>query len=246
MIRSIVFILTILGSVLGSISVQAEKITAVGDPWPPFLDPNRPNKGIVVEIATAAYATQGYELEMSFVPWARAIAGVRSASSDLLLGTWFTKERTEYLMYSEPYLDNAIKFIKKKGDDFEYSDVESLTGKSVGIVRGYGYGEEFSNAENFKKPEAKNLIINIRKLVAGRINLAIEDELVARSIMAKEDPELLDQVEFSKVDYSTNALHVTSGLANAKHKELIEAFNRGLSEIKASGKYAEILGSLNK
>jgi polar amino acid transport system substrate-binding protein len=246
MIRSIVFILTILGSVLGSISVQAEKITAVGDPWPPFLDPNRPNKGIVVEIATAAYATQGYELEMSFVPWARAIAGVRSASSDLLLGTWFTKERTEYLMYSEPYLDNAIKFIKKKGDDFEYSDVESLTGKSVGIVRGYGYGEEFSNAENFKKPEAKNLIINIRKLVAGRINLAIEDELVARSIMAKEDPELLDQVEFSKVDYSTNALHVTSGLANAKHKELIEAFNRGLAEIKASGKYAEILGSLNK
>ena len=246
MIRSIVFILTILGSVLGSISVQAEKITAVGDPWPPFLDPNRPNKGIVVEIATAAYATQGYELEMSFVPWARAIAGVRSASSDLLLGTWFTKERTEYLMYSEPYLDNAIKFIKKKGDDFEYSDVESLTGKSVGIVRGYGYGDEFSNAENFKKPEAKNLIINIRKLVAGRINLAIEDELVARSIMAKEDPELLDQVEFSKVDYSTNALHVTSGLANAKHKELIEAFNKGLAEIKASGKYAEILGSLNK
>jgi polar amino acid transport system substrate-binding protein len=246
MIRSIVCILTILSSVLGSISVQAEKITAVGDPWPPFLDPNRPSKGIVVEIATAAYATQGYELEMSFVPWARAIAGVKSASSDLLLGTWFTKERTDYLMYSEPYLDNSIKFIKKKGDDFEYSDVESLTGKSVGIVRGYGYGEEFSDAENFKKPEAKNLIINIRKLVAGRINLAIEDELVARSIMAEEDPDLLDQVEFSKIDYSTNALHVTSGLANAKHKELIEAFNKGLAEIKASGEYAEILDSLNK
>ena len=32
---------------------HAEKITAAGDPWPPFLDPEKANNGIIVEIATA-------------------------------------------------------------------------------------------------------------------------------------------------------------------------------------------------
>jgi polar amino acid transport system substrate-binding protein len=242
MMRSILCILAILGSV----SIQAEKITAVGDPWPPFLDPNQENKGIVVEIATAAYATQGYEIEMSFVPWARAVDGVKNASFDLLLGTWLTAERTEFLMYSDPYLNNSIKFIKQKGSSFEYSGLESLTGKSVGIVREYGYGDAFSNAKNFKKAEAKDFISNIRKLIAGRIDLTLEDEIVAKAIIAKEAPELLNQIEFSTTDYSTNPLHVTSGLANAKHKTLIEAFNKGLVVIKANGEYDKILNSLNK
>ncbi|MEH6447715.1 MAG: transporter substrate-binding domain-containing protein [Oleispira sp.] len=242
MIRFILLILTI----MGSSALYAEKITAVGDPWPPFLDPSQASKGIIAEIATAAYATQGYELETTFVPWARAVAGVKNATFDLLLGTWLTEERTKFLMFSEPYLNNSIKFIKKKGSTFDYSGLESLTGKSVGIVRGYGYGDDFINAKHFKRPEAKNLISNIRKLVAGRIDLTLEDEIVAKTIMAKEQPDLLDKIEFSNTDYSTNALYVTSGLANAKHKELIKAFNKGLTEIRNNGVYDKILNSLNK
>lgn len=242
MTRLMLCILTL----LSSSQLYAEKITAVGDPWPPFLDPNKANKGIITEIATAAYATQGYELEMSFVPWARAIAGVKNASFDLLLGTWHTEERTKFLMFSDPYLNNAIKFIKKKGNNYDYTGLDSLTGKSVGVVRGYGYGDELLTATNFKKPEAKNFISNIRKLTAGRIDLTLEDEIVAKAIIAKEEPELLDKIEFTQTDYSSNALHVTSGLANAKHKELIEAFNKGLAEIKKSGEYDRILNALNK
>jgi polar amino acid transport system substrate-binding protein len=231
---------------LSSISIQAEKITAVGDPWPPFLDPNQASNGIIYEIASAAYATQGYELEMNFAPWARAVAGVKNASYDLLLGTWLTEERTKFLMFSDPYLNNSLKFIKKKGSSFDYSGLESLNGKSIGVVRGYGYGDEFLNANNFKRPEAKNFIGNIRKLTAGRIDLTLEDEIVAKAIIAKEQPDLLDKIEFSTTDYSTNALHVTSGLANAKHKEFIEAFNKGLAEIKKNGVYDKILNSLHK
>jgi polar amino acid transport system substrate-binding protein len=241
MIRFILLILTI----VGSSSLYAEKITAVGDPWPPFLDPNQAGKGIIAEIATAAYATQGYELDLKFVPWARAVAGVKNASFDLLIGTWLTEERTNFLMFSQPYLNNSIKFIKKKGDSFNYTDLESLTGKSVGVVIEYGYGDGLLNAKNFRRAEAKNFITNIRKLVAGRIDLTLEDEIVAKAIIAQEQPDLLDKIEFSTADYSTNALYVASGLANAKHEELIEAFNNGLAVIKQSGEYDKIMNSIN-
>ncbi len=227
------------------LTANAEKITAAGDPWPPFLDPNTSSQGILVEIASAAFATQGYELEMNFVPWARALSGVKNASFDLLLGTWWTQERTAYLLYSDPYLENSVKFIKRKGDSFEFSGLESLNGKSVGIVRGYGYNDDFLSAKNFKKPEAKEFIANIKKLAAGRINLTLEDEVVAKAIIVKEAPELLEKIEFCKQPLSSNALHVTSGTANAKHKRLIDAFNKGLAEIKSNGEYDRILSTLS-
>lgn len=241
MIRCILFILAI----IGSSSAHSEKILAAGDPWPPFLDPNQPNKGLIAEIATAAYATQGYELEIIFVPWARAITGVKNASYDLLLGTWITEERTQYLMFSDPYLNNSLKIIKKKGNTFEYAGLESLKEKSIGVVRGYGYGDDFLNATHFRQPKARSFISNARKLVAGRIDLTIEDEIVAKAIIAKEDPDLLKEIEFSKVDYATNTLHITCGLANARHEEFIDAFNKGLIEIKKNGEYDRILNSFN-
>ena len=63
--------------------------------------------------------------------------------------------------------------------------------------------------------------------------------------IAKEDPDLLKEIEFSKVDYATNTLHITCGLANARHEEFIDAFNKGLIEIKKNGEYDRILNSFN-
>jgi len=235
--RYLIFLLTL----FISSHCFSETIVAAGDPWPPFLDPEVPSQGIVLEIARAAYKTQGYEVVMSFVPWARAINGVKEADYDVLLGTWYTKERTEFLHYSDPYLYNDIKFIKRKGDDFDYSGLESLTDKSIGIVRGYGYGDDFLNAKNFRRPETKDLFSNIKKLIKNRVDLAVGDEIVTRAMLKSHGPEYLDKIEFTKTALITNGLHVTSGLSNSKHKKLINAFNKGLKEIKNNGTFDSIL-----
>ena len=220
---------------------HAEKITGAGDPWPPFLSPDLPGQGVALEIVTEAFKREGYELKMNFVPWARAIDGVKKASYDVLVGTWWTDERTKFLSYSDPYLENRIKFIKRTGDDFEYSDMASLDGKKVGIIRGYGYGDNFLKATNFSRPETSDLIKNLKKLTAKRIDLTLEDEIVARALIADKSPKLLEKIEFTTNSLSVNKLHVTSGLKNTKHKAIIEAFNKGLKAIKADGTFDKIL-----
>ncbi|AZZ91948.1 transporter substrate-binding domain-containing protein [Hahella sp. KA22] len=233
-------ILTFLALFLAA-SVRAETVTAAGDPWPPFIDPNDPDGGVAVSLAREAFSRSGFTLEMNIMPWARAIDGVKNAKYDVLIGTWWTKERTEFLDYSEPYLTNEIKFIKRKGDPFEYNGMDSLTGKSVGIVRGYGYGDEFLNATNFKRPETADFLPNVKKVVSGRVDLTLEDELVARSQIAKEEPGLIDQIEFTQNALNANTLHVTCGLANAKHEEIINALNKGMAAMKADGTFDQIL-----
>ncbi|HCY85055.1 MAG TPA: amino acid ABC transporter substrate-binding protein [Desulfobacteraceae bacterium] len=218
-------------------------ITAASDPWPPFVDPGQPKEGLSMEIIRAAYATQGYTVTLIYVPWARAEDGVKRGTYDILPPTWKTEKRQTYFMYSVPYAVNQLKFIMPIDDPFEYKGLNSLKGKIVGTVRGYGYDDAFLKAKDFTRVETNNFISNIKKLLhpSRRIDLTVEDEIVARVRIAAENPDLLSQIRFSRNNLSTNPLHVAAGLAHPRHKELIIAFNKGLAAIKANGVYTGIM-----
>ncbi|OEU69150.1 MAG: amino acid ABC transporter substrate-binding protein [Desulfovibrio sp. S3730MH75] len=238
-----IFILVgILMLIFSSSAFAANKnIVAAADPWPPFINPENSKQGLSMEIVRAAYETQGYKVTLEIVPWARAESGVKEGIYDILPNTWKTDARKKTLQYSNPYATNQVKFIKRTGDSFEYDGLKSLSGKTVGTVKGYGYGDAFMNDGGFQREETSNLITNIKKLVNDRVDLALEDEIVAKAIITKEDSSLLDKIVFTNNAFSSNDLYVTSGLKNPRHKELIDAFNKGLKEIKSNGTYKKIL-----
>lgn len=234
---AMVFLMVAMGSANDKI------ISSASDPWPPFIDPSHPKMGISIEVVSAAFKTQGYELQHKILPWARAENGVKKGTIDILPNTWKTGKREGYLMYSTAYASNEVKFIKRKGDTFEYNGLDSLAGKEIGIMRGYGYGDDFMNATTFKREATDTFISNIKKLNSKRIDLTLEDEIVARNKIAKKAPELLNKIEFTKNFLSSNPLYVTSGLKNPRHKEIIDAFNKGLEEIKSNGTLEAIFKS---
>lgn len=234
-------VLVLLLGLLLSAPVWSQTIIAAADSYPPYADPTHPAQGICLQIVRAAYASQGYEVEMHFVPWARAVNGVKSGEYDILPNAWWTQERATFLLYSEPYVTSEIKFIKRLGDPFEFHGLESLTGKSVGIVKGYGYGDEFLKATNFARPEVAKTVQNVKKLVLGRIDLTLEDEVVARWIIKHKVPDLLPQVAFTQNGLSSQQMHVASSVKNPRRTAIIEAFNKGLATIKANGTLDQIL-----
>ena len=220
-------------------SALADVVTAAQDPWPPFVNSSG-DPGISVDIVSAALATQGHQLEMKIMPWSRAMNEVKNANIDLLVATWFTEERATYLHYSDHYAINQVKFITLASDRFEYQGLDSLSGKSVGIARGYGYGDDFSSAANFRRPEANDLIANLKKLATKRIDMTLDDEIVARAQMAENGLDA-SAFRFTRNALSENKLFVTSGTANSRGQRLIDAFNKGLAEIKQNGTYDQIM-----
>ncbi|MCG8633898.1 MAG: transporter substrate-binding domain-containing protein [Desulfobacterales bacterium] len=224
-------------------SADSKTISAASDPWPPFVDPDHPKKGISIEIVTAAYASQGYTLVHKIMPWARAEDAVKKGKVDVLPNAWHTDKRTGYLAYSNPYASNEVKFIKRKGDAFEYTGIDSLSGKKIGIMLGYGYNDDFMNSTDFKREAVSDFVKNIKKLVGNRIDLTLEDEIVGKNLISKKDPALLEKIEFTKNYLSSNDLYVTCGLANPRHEEIISAFNKGLEEITSNGTLEKILKS---
>jgi polar amino acid transport system substrate-binding protein len=219
---------------------QAMTITAAGDPYPPYGDPKIPDGGLGMEIIRAAYKTQGHEVTMDYVPWARAETGVKNGTYDIVPFTWRTDARVKVLLFSTPFAVGNVRFIKRKGDPFEFHALEGLAGKRIGTVLGYGYGDAFMQSTAFTRENGKDLTTNIKKLLRNRIDLTLEDEIVARAALSAEDPRMLDQIEFVKTPLSVNPLYVTAGLQNPKAQEIIGAFNKGLEIIKANGTYDRI------
>lgn len=208
------------------------------DAWPPFIDVDGRN-GLALDIVTTALQTQGVTLQVTIKPWARAMKDVVDGRNDLLLATWKSEDRQQILLFSEPYLQNRLRFIKRVGDPFEYRDLASLRGKRVGIVRDYSYTGEFAKSHNFIREPHQDLLANLRMLAAKRLDLTLEDEIVAsyRFYQLK----LADRYQFTGPPLTIQNLYLSAGIDNPRSQALISAFNQGLKLIMDDGRYEQIL-----
>lgn len=222
-------------------TAQEKVIVVAGNTWPPFVDPKNPKGGISLELIKAVYKTQGYVVEMKNLPWARAEAGVKKGKYDILLNVWKNSEREKDLLFSKAFASNKIKFIKLKDDNFEYNGLESLEGKKIGVVRGYGYLKQLRRVKNVKLDEVTDFSQNIKKLLSSRIDLTIEDEIVAKMVIEQTDPKVLNKISFTKKSFLEMELHVAAGYKNPRNKEMIKAFNKGLELIIENGTFEEIM-----
>lgn len=224
--------------------VQADELiqlTAGADPWPPYIDSDLPKGGVSVQLADAALRTQGYTVSNRILPWARAIEEAKQARVDLILDAWWSQERSKFFLFSRPYLNGPLKFIKNKGGPFEYQGLGSLDNKIIALVRNYAYGDEFLSSKNFTHYLVHDFMQGIQMLVRKRVDLTIENELVARTRISQSQPELLEQLEFVEPAISDNLVYLIASYKHPHHQEIIGAFNKGLAVIVENGTYQRIL-----
>lgn len=228
-------------TLLASTSTYAEKVTGAMSEWPPYFGDQLKHRGLATEIINQAMKGQNYELGVDFIPWDRAMKDTKASRTDILLGVWFSEARAKDYYYSDPYFTNRIILIKLSDNKFEYEGLESLKDKKVGTLRNYYYSKSFIDANNFKKLESSNLISNLKKLAAGRIDFAVADEYVARYVISDKMPKTKGTFDFTKNSIEEKPLHITVSRSNPKGKELISNFNKALKKMQENGSYDRII-----
>ncbi len=239
--KMIAIISVILQLPLHTVSAQ-EPLKLVNDPWPPFTGNTLPGKGIATEIVTTALHRAGYETNVDFVPWKRALDGTFDGTYDILITTSFSEDRAKKVTYSDPYLSNTVRLVKRKGSPHQFGNVENLRGLIVGVTKGYLYEPEFDKATFFVKDDGgENVLANLKKLAAGRLDLFAEDELVVGYYLKDNfTPEELS-VQYLPKALNTKHLHIIIRKSRPDHAEIIGAFNKALIAMRSDGTYDTIL-----
>ena len=242
MIRLFKTLLILIGLLLQTAAATcAEPIqVAVDSAYPPYMYGTRPARGLYPEIIREAFSLAGLTAEVTGYPWKRALSLGRSGDA-AVGGIYQNLERLTRYDYSDPlYLETLVVCVRK-GHAFEFKGVVDLTGKRVGINRGWSYGEVVDSARRaglFEAEEATGDQANLKKLLLGRLDCIIADELSLLRIIEREGWG--DQVEMLSHPATVNSAY----LAVAKKTDqtnIIEAFNRGLALMKANGSYSSLV-----
>jgi len=234
---SVVMLLFVLLSGSGAV---AEHLRLAGDVWPPFTDQRLPNNGLAVDLASSALLRAGHTTEYVEVPWARVLRGLQQGDYDVIVAAWYADDRARYGLFSEPYLVNRIRFLRRSGMTLDYRGLRSLRPYSIAVVRGYSYDSAFDAARELSKVPVMEFAMGARMLAAGRVQLAVEDELVARHYLNQELREIRGMVEFVETPLSENGLHILVRRSHPLHQQLVREFNASIRAMREDGSYRRI------
>jgi len=213
---------------------------AVDAAYPPYMYGTEPAKGLYADIIRMAFSLSGRPVTVAGYPWKRVLELGRQGEV-AIGGIYQNPSRMAVFDYSMPFYLETLKVCVKAGHGFAFRGMVDLNGKRVGINRGWSYGEVFDSARRegvFIAEEAADNQANLRKLILGRVDCIIIDEISLQQIVKRENWE--NEVDTLAFPAAVNSVH----LVVAKHLQqirLLDRFNQGLAEMKANGSYTRLI-----
>ena len=211
--------------------------------FPPFEYENDlyEAEGGVVELVRTIMAKLDHSVEITVLPWTRAMQMVASGRADAIFTAYRNPEREKFLAYGDEVLiDQEIYFYKKRGSPLQFDGtIASIHDARIGIVSTISYGQAFDKYRPvIQLDKANQLSHNFLKLEKSRIDLVISSHYVAESTLAEmgmgERVERLPRMVES----------VPSYIAFTRQRDLSRLqsrFDNELRRMKSTGEYARLL-----
>ena len=195
--------------------------------------------GIDVDILAAIAKDQGFEYELQSLGWDASIAACQAGQADgMIAGASITDERKESgWIFSDGYYDaNQCMAVAESSDITGFAD---LSGKSVAVKTGTmsaAYAESLKDEYGFTITYFEDSPTMYQAVVGGQVAGVFDDTpIMAANIKDSALPmKLVDGTGNDPAQYGF-------AIFNADNQELVDMFNAGLANIKANGKYDEIV-----
>ncbi|MEF2230302.1 MAG: transporter substrate-binding domain-containing protein [Pseudodesulfovibrio sp.] len=204
--------------------------------WPPYSGPSLPGGGVSGEVVRAAFSRMGYRVDVRYLPWKRA---VDQARTDPDVSGFFPEYdsglRDEGFVYSGAIGASPVGFVEVRDRPVNWDTLEDLARYRVGTVKGYVNTESFDRmaaSGAFEVDSSVSDLLNLRKVMAGRVDLAVADVNVFR-YLARTDLALSQERHRLRVNprlLGVNTLHVCFR-KGPEGEALLKIFNEGLDRL---------------
>lgn len=216
-------------------------VVATDTVFKPFEYTDKDNNfvGIDVDIMKAVAEDQGFKYELKSLGWDAAIAACKAGQADAMIaGASITdKRKNEGWIFSDGYY-TATQCMTVQADS-TITKFDDLKGKTVAVktgTMGETYAKELATQYDFTITNFEDSPTMYQAVVGGQAVACFEDTPIMASSI-KDNGYALKIVEGSENEGADYGLAVFS----TDKQEFLDMFNKGLANIKANGKYDEII-----
>lgn len=248
--RSLVALFTCVFGILSSSAAQADEakskpvVRLASLVWEPYIGPRLEDHGYAAEVVHKAFDAMGYQLQIEFYPWARALMLSQTGKVDGIFPEYWGAERETDFKFSDGFGGGPVGFFKRKASDITYTvdpvkhadkSFQALKKYRFGVVRGYLNTPEFDAASYLIKDSALSDMMNLKKLYWQRVDLVFIDKNVANYLLRTKLSDMASALEFMDPPLANRELHVAFSRRTGRSETLARLFNEGLKKLKVSG-----------
>ena len=197
--------------------------------------------GIDVDILAAIAEDQGFAYELNSLGWDAAIAACQAGQADgMIAGASITEERKAAgWTFSDGYYTATQSMTV--AEDSDIAGFEDLSGKDVAVkigTQGAAYAESLKDEYGFNIVSFEDSPTMYQAVLGGQCVACFEDTPIMQASIKDNGLALkvLENTANEGGDYGF-------AIFNTDNQELLDMFNAGLANIKANGKYDEILAA---
>lgn len=195
--------------------------------------------GIDVDIVAAIAEDQGFQYELKSLGWDAAIAACQAGQADgMIAGASITDERKEsgWLFSDGYYTATQCMAVAENSDIAGFEDLKDQQVAVKTGTQGASYAESLKDQYGFNINYFEDSPTMYQAVAGGQAVACFEDTpIMAASI--KDGSLGLKIVEGSENDGADYGF----AIFDSSKQELLDMFNAGLANIKANGKYDEII-----
>ncbi len=195
--------------------------------------------GIDVDIIKAVAEDQKFDYELKSLGWDASIAACQAGQADAMIaGASITEKRkSEGWIFSDGYYTSTQTMTVSK--DSSIKGFEDLKGKTVAVkngTMGHDYAKSLKDKYDFKITVLEDSSTMYQTVIGGQAVACFEDTPVMIASI-KEGSLPLKVLENTANEGSPYGV----AIFNKDNQEFLDIFNAGLKNIKANGKYDEII-----
>ena len=195
--------------------------------------------GIDVDIVAAIAEDQGFSYELKSLGWDAAIAACQAGQADgMIAGASITQERKDSgWIFSDGYYNATQTMTVPENSDI--TGFDDLSGKTVAVktgTQGAAYAESLKDQYGFNITYFEDSPTMYQAVLGGQCAACFEDTPIMQASI-KDGGLALKVLE----DTANEGAPYGFAIFNADNQELVDMFNAGLADIKANGKYDEII-----
>jgi polar amino acid transport system substrate-binding protein len=220
---------------------QAAPLRLVSTSWPPFTNGSGQPR-FALDLVETALGRVGMSAQTMIVSPAEFTASLLSPRFDGSAAAWKDPEREQVLMFSEPYLENRLVLVGRRGADVSAKTLSALKGKRVAIVEGYSYGDAIDGAVD--RPtyvRSGSEEDSVSQLLKGNVEYTLMDELVVQYIVEHYPKESGTRLQIGSTPLVTRALYLAVRRSRPDAGAIIMRFNAQLRSMIADRTYHRLL-----